>query len=163
MGSGHFKAYRMEESPLFSTPRLELLEQWDTAVSRRISDQMTDKSGQFGKGSLSFSAVNDMANGERHNLELELRRRALKQMTTRMSELLEIEAVDSCYIAAARKINQTVLDILAAPIRKRIEKNLAVNLTRLNSSEIVRHLSAAPSGASRNSARRLRLRKSPPN
>ena len=133
MDSGHFKAYRMEENPRFSTPRLELLEEWDTAVTQRISDQ----AGQFAKGSLSFSAINDMADGERHNLELELRRRALKEMAARLSELLEREPVDGCYLAAGKEINHAVLDALAVPVREKIQKNVAVNLTRLNPSDII--------------------------
>jgi hypothetical protein len=139
MDSGHFKAYRMEESPQFSSPRMQLLEEWDTAAAGRISDQVTDKAGQFSKGSLSFAAVNDMADGERHNLELEQRRRALKQIARRAGELLHLENPDRCYLAAAREMNQALLDSLDAPVRAKIRKNVAANLTRLNLPDIIEH------------------------
>lgn len=137
--SGRFKAYCMEESPRFRTPRLKLLEQWETPVTRRISDQVTDKAGQFAKGSLSFSAVNDMADGERHNLDLERRRRAVKQMATRVGELLQRETLEACYLATSKMINQTVLSTLPDKVRQRIQKNVTANLTRLNPSAIFKH------------------------
>jgi hypothetical protein len=139
LDSGRFKAYRMEESPRFRTPRLKLLEQWGTPVTRRISDHVTDKAGQFAKGSLSFAAVNDMADGERHNLELELRRRALKQMAARLSELLEREPVKKCYLAAEAAINRRVLMTVGSSVQKKIQKNLSLNLTRLKPSGVIRH------------------------
>jgi hypothetical protein len=142
--SGRFKAYRMEESPRYKTPRLKLLEQWDTPVTRRISDQVTDKSGQFAKGSLSFSAINDMADGERHNLDLERRRRALKQMAARVGELLKRERLEICYLASSKMINQTVLSALADQVRVRIQKNVTANLTRLNPATIFQHFCDSP-------------------
>ena len=144
MDFGHFKAYRMEESPRFSSPRLKLLEEWDTTAHERISDQVTDQSGQFAKGSLSFAAISDMADGERHNLELEQRRRALKQMSSRMGELLEQDDFDTCYLAAAKELNQTLLNTLEQRVRVKIQKNVTANLTRLNPSDIVEHFRSAP-------------------
>jgi hypothetical protein len=137
--SGRFKAYRMEESPRFRTPRLKLLEQWHTPVIRRISDQVTDRAGQFAKGSLSFAAINDMADGERHNLDLERRRRAVKQMAMRVGELLQQETLETCYLGTSKMINQTVLRTLADKVRQRIQKNVTANLTRLNPSAIIKH------------------------
>jgi hypothetical protein len=122
---------------------LRLLEEWHTAVTRRISDQVTDKCGQFAKGSLSFAAINDMADGERHNLELELRRRALKQMAARLSELLETGPVEGCYLAAEAAINRRVLMTVGGLVQKKIQKNLRLNLTRLKPSGIVKHFRRA--------------------
>jgi hypothetical protein len=139
MDLGRFKAYRMEESPRFRRPRLKLLEQWSTPVTRRISDQVTDKAGQFAKGSLSFAAVNDMADGERHNLDLERRRRALKQMTARVGELLQQETLEACYLVTSRMINKTVLNTLADRVHQRIQKNVTADLTRLKPFQIIQY------------------------
>jgi hypothetical protein len=136
---GRFKAYRFEESPLYSTPRLELLEDRDTKVNERMSEQVTDQAGQFSKGARSFAAVNDMSNGERHNLALEIRRRAVKELADLISQILKQENVDGCYLAAGSEINQTLLDALPPHVRARIEKNVTANLTRLNAAQIIEH------------------------
>jgi hypothetical protein len=100
---------------------------------------VTDQAGQFAKGSLSFAAVSDMDDGERHNLELEQRRRALKQMAIRVGELLEREHLKACYLAAARELNRALMDALEEPVRAKIQKNVAANLTRLNPAQIIDH------------------------
>ena len=146
MDSGRFKAYRMEQHPQYSTPRLKLLEEWDTSVTERISNQVTDQAGQFSKGALSFAAISDMADGERHNLQLEQRRRSLKQMTARVGELLEKEPVDGCYLAAGAEINQAVLEMLPAPARERIQRNVVANLTRLNPPDIIERFRHSDAG-----------------
>ena len=143
MDSGRFKAYRWEESPQFSNPRLELLEDRDTEVTRRISDQVSDQAGQFPKGSLSFASISDMSNGERHTLDLELRRRALRQSAARISDLLGREEVDGCYLAAGSEINHAVIEALEPRTREKIQKNVMANLTRLDTAEIIRHFQAA--------------------
>ena len=140
MGLGRFKAYWIEESPRFKLPRLELLEEWETVVGQRFSDPFRDKRGQFAKGALSFKAINDMADGERHNVELELRRRALKQMATRVGELLTPDSVEQCYLAADPTISRKVQRRLSDAVRQKIITNLSVNLTRVKRCDIVRHL-----------------------
>lgn len=139
LDSGSFKAYRFEDSEEFSTPRLRLVEQWDTEVHDRLSDRLTDQAGQFKKGAQSFAAINDMSNGERHNLHLEQRRRALKRMASRVKELLASQSMDGFYLAAANDVNQSFLDTLDGFTRGKLEKNITSNLTRLNPPEVVRH------------------------
>jgi hypothetical protein len=143
LDAGRFKAYRMEQSPRFSTPRLELLEEWESNVTRRLSDQVTDQAGQFSKGSIGFAAVSDMADGERHNLALEQHRRALKKMAARIGELLEHEGLEEWSLAAGKEINQTVLDLLPEAARQKIQRNVPANLTRLPTTEVLEHLSGA--------------------
>ena len=74
---GHFKAYRLEESPDFSRPRIKLLEDWETNVSKHLSEEVTDQAGQFRKGSAPAGPT-DRSDGEEHNLDLERRRRAVE-------------------------------------------------------------------------------------
>jgi hypothetical protein len=85
-----------------------------------------------------------MADGERHNLELEQRRRALKQMAGRLGELLERENLDGCYLAAPKELNQTLLERIEEPVRAKIQKNVVANLTRLNDGDIIKQFHAAP-------------------
>jgi len=37
---GRFKAYRFEQDPKFSHPRLELLEDWETGVTHHLSEEV---------------------------------------------------------------------------------------------------------------------------
>ena len=142
MDLGRFKAYRLEESPNFSNPRLVLLEDRNTSVTERLSDQVTDQAGQFPKGSLSFAAISDMSNGERNTLEWEGRRRAVKILAKRIGELLAQENLEECYLAAGSEINQTVMDALDPRTRAKVKRNVSANLTGLNPSDMIDHFCA---------------------
>lgn len=142
MDAGRFKAYRWEDSDQFSQPRLVLLEDWETEVNDRMSEALTDQAGAFQKGGRSFSAANDMSNGERHNIDLERRRRALRRMADRVAELLEDPGLQGCYLAAPREINNSVMNSIARGVRQKVEKNVAADLTRLGAPELIRQFSA---------------------
>ena len=135
---GHLKAYRLEESERFSKPRLQLLEQWQTNVPNHLSQEVTDQAGQYRKGSVA-GGPSDLSDGEEHNLDLERRRRALKSLAGHISELLGREDVESCYFAAGSEINQAIINALDPRVRSRIEKNLPLNLTKLNPAEVIAH------------------------
>lgn len=142
MDLGTFKAFRLDDSPSFSKPRLVSLAQQRSQVEDRISDLVTDQAGQFPKGSRSFAAVSDMSNGERHNLDLEYRRRALKAFARFAAQVHHDHPMDSCYLAAPAEIHPQVLEALPADIQGSIDRNLRRNLTNLNDSEIVDHFCA---------------------
>lgn len=75
---GTFKAFEVIERLQASSPSLEHLDSFETVYADdRISRRLADQAGQFGKGSMSFAAINDRANGERHNIHLEDERRSV--------------------------------------------------------------------------------------
>src|SRR5688500_3768531 len=87
---GTFKAFKLEKDAVSTSPRLEVVDAWESIYGDdRISRRLSDQAGQFGKGSKSFAAHNDMANGERHNIELENRRRSVKEISHKLSDLLD--------------------------------------------------------------------------
>src|SRR2546423_9264616 len=133
---GHFKAYRLEQENTFSTPRLQLLEEWETDVPRHVSQQLSDQAGQFRKGTTPGGPSN-LSDGEEHNFDLERRRRALKTVTTHLRDLLnrEDDGVDGCYFAAGSEINGAIMEGLDPQSRARIQKNVCANLTRLGPEE----------------------------
>ena len=100
---GHWKAYRLEESEQFSRPRIQLLEEWTTNVIQHLSEVVTDQAGQFRKGSFP-AGPSDRSDGEEHNLGLERRKRALKTLAARISELVRRENVESWYFTAGKEI-----------------------------------------------------------
>lgn len=137
---GTFKAFKLEEDGFSSSPRLEVVDAWETVYGDdRISRRLSDQAGQFGKGGKSFAAINDMANGERHNIELENRRRSVKEITQKLSGLLQNGQYDGCYFAAAEEINKTIVENLSPQAQHKIEKNVRCNLVNADRQEIFRH------------------------
>lgn len=139
---GRLKAYRLEENPRFSHPRMVLIEDLETEVNHHLSENLSDQAGQFRKGSKRNSeGLSALSDGEQHNIDLERRRRAVKALARRISELVEREGVGSCYLAADTRINQLLLDEMQAPTRKKIAKNVPANLSKLSPDEVLQHFS----------------------
>lgn len=137
---GTFKAYRLEEDRVSSSPRLQPVDGYETPLGDdRIGRRLSDQAGQFQKGSLSFAAVNDSANGERHNIWLENEKRSVKQIAERMDELLSNGEFDACYFAASNEINGQIVDNLSPQARGKIEKNLHCNLVNAPKEELLQH------------------------
>jgi hypothetical protein len=137
---GTFKAYRLEDDRSNSTPRLQQVDAYETELGDdRIGRRQTDQAGQFQKGSLSFAAVNDGANGERHNIRLEDERRSVKQIAERMNNLLANGDFEACYFAAGNEINREIVSHLSPQAKAKIQKNLICNLVNAPKEELLQH------------------------
>jgi len=135
---GHFKAYRIEEDERFSKPRARLVETWSTPVTHRFAEDLTDQAGQFRKRT-SPGGPNDRSDGEAHNLQLERRRRALKSLARRISQVLSREPERDLYLAAGKEINHAILEALDGRTRAKLQKNVELNLTNLDLDEVLAH------------------------
>jgi hypothetical protein len=80
-----------------------------------------------------------MSDGERHNIELESRKRMVRQLAQRVNALARPEEVECCLLAASREINHQLLAELEPGVRAKIEKIVAADLTKLERTEILRH------------------------
>jgi hypothetical protein len=80
-----------------------------------------------------------MSNGERHNIQLESRKRLVRQLAQRLNALVRSKEVERCLLAASREINHQLLEELEPQVRAKIEKNVPVDLTKLERAEILRH------------------------
>lgn len=137
---GKFKAYRLEDDRVSSNPRLQPVDSYETALGDdRIGSYLSDQAGQFQKGALSFAAINDGANGERHNIWLENERRSVKQIAEKMNQLLSNGDFDTCYFAASREINREIVNHLSPQAKAKIEKNLTCNLVNAPQEELLNH------------------------
>lgn len=137
---GRLKAYRLQEGREFSHPRLELLEDTETNVTHHLSEEVSDQAGQFRRGvPAAVEGASATSGGENHNLDLERRRRALKVVARRVCELLNREQPEAFYFAADSQINRAILDLLDGTARSKLQKNIAANLTKLDSGQIIRH------------------------
>ncbi len=137
---GCLKAYRLENSHPTRTPRLELVEEFTSADAHdKLVDQVTDLSGRFPRSGDATVAKGVMSDGERHNIELERRKRLVRQLAQRFNALARRPEVERCLLAASREINHQLLEELEPQVRAKIEKNVPADLTKLDRSEILRH------------------------
>ena len=134
---GSFKAYKLETNSQYSTPRLELVEEFNLVDAHgKIIDHLTDLAGRYHAPVLGKWAT---PWGERHNIELERKRRLVKQVVHALADLLHRNGADSCYLAAGKEINHQIMAELPRDARAKIEKIVACDLTKANKTEILRH------------------------
>ena len=138
---GCLKAFKMEINGLpNSTPRLELLEQFDNDEAHgKLVDRVTDLSGRFPRSTGGPNLTGAMSDGERHNIELELRKRLVRQLAQRLNALARKKEIERCLLAASREIHHQLLAELEPTVRAKIEKNITADLTKLERAEILRH------------------------
>ena len=137
---GGFKAYRLENHQPRQTPRLELVEEFEnTDAHGRLVEKVTDMSGRFPRSTGMSNAKGAMSDGERHNIELESRKRMVRQLAQRLNALARGKEIERCLLAASREINHQLLDELEPQVRAKIQKNVPADLTKLDQAEILRH------------------------
>lgn len=137
---GSLKAYEIDHSPVNGQPRLELRETFENPeVHHRLSEVLTDQAGRFARGSRGTAANYELASGERHNIELEQRRRWIRQLADRLTHLLRRNEVEVCWFAAGKEINHQILEHLPAELRAKIQKNVPANLTKVEKADVLRH------------------------
>lgn len=137
---GGFKAYKLENNNRVTrTPRLELLDQFNNPEAHgRIIDKVSDLSGRFPRAT-GARAAGAMSDGERHNIELEARKRFIRQLAQRLNLLARRQDVDRCYLAASREINHPLIEELEPRVRAKIAKNVPADLTKLGRTQILSH------------------------
>jgi hypothetical protein len=136
---GCFKAFHLDDNHLNRSPRLELLEEFESPEAHgKLVEKVTDLSGRFGRGSGPVNGPGAMSDGERHNLELEMRKRLVRQLAQRFNHLARPKEVERCLLAASKEINRQLLDELEPQVRAKIEKNIPADLTKLEPGEILR-------------------------
>jgi hypothetical protein len=136
---GRLKAYKLQEGRQFSHPRLELVEDSETGVTRHLSEELTDQAGRFRRSTAHSEAQSALSDGEQHNIDLERRRRAVKTLAQRISEIMDREKTEEFYLAADKRINQQLLDEMPTANRTKLQKNVPMNLSKLSTEELVKH------------------------
>jgi hypothetical protein len=131
---GGFKAYKIQNNEhLNRTPRLELLEHFDNPDAKeRLVEKVTDQAGRFSRG-----AQGAMSSGEAHNLQLEIRKRFVRQLAQRLNTIGRNEEFEALFLAASKEINHQLLDELEPRVRAKIEKNLPADFSKLQPAELL--------------------------
>jgi hypothetical protein len=137
---GCLKAYRLENHQPKQTPRLELVEEFNNAEAHgKLVEKVTDLSGRFPRSTGASNGSGAMSDGERHNIELESRKRMVRLLAQRLNALARNKEVERCLLAASREINHQLIEELEPQVRAKIEKNVSADLTKLDRAEILRH------------------------
>ena len=135
---GGFKAFRLDNGELHSTPRLELMEQFNNAeAQRRLVEKVSDLSGRFPRTTGAARSGGAMSDGERHNIALEQRKRSVRQIARQLDSLMLDTSVERCFLAASREMNKNLLDELTPAARQKIQKNVSADLMKVNKSELL--------------------------
>lgn len=142
---GGFKAYRLDNGEFQRSPRLELLEEFSNAAAHgRLVDRVTDLGGRFPRSTGASNTTGAMSDGERHNIQLEQRKRLVRQLAHRLSSLLRNTEIERCFLAASREIHHQLLDELDGRVRAKIERNLPADLTKVDKSDLLAYFQAIP-------------------
>ena len=137
---GCLKAFRLENHQPNQAPRLEPVEEFNNADAHgKLVDKVTDLSGRFPRTSSAAHSAGAMSDGERHNIDLESRKRLVRQLAQQFNTLARGKDVERCLLAASREINHQLLDELEPQVRAKIEKNIHVDLTKMERAEIMQH------------------------
>jgi hypothetical protein len=133
---GHLKAYRLLYSAPGLKPKLELIKTFSTLqASGRLTDKLTDSPETYRGDAGRNQSVR--SSGERHNIELELQKRAVKELAHQISDIIRNEPDIECLFAASKDTNSQILDHLPPNVRQRIVANWPDDLTNLPNGELV--------------------------
>lgn len=135
---GCLRSYERHTAEPGQSARLELLEEFvpDNAHAR-ISDLVTDQQGRFPRGAGPMNISGDMSAGERNDLELEEKKRVMKQIVGRLEANLSDSSVGQCYFAAGSEINRQLVDALTPAAAEKITKNLSANIVKADKQELL--------------------------
>jgi hypothetical protein len=135
---GHLKAYRLLYNAPGLKPKLELIGTFSTLeASGRMRDKVSDSPETY-RADAAPGDRGVRSSGERHNLGLELARRAVKEIGQQISELIgnQTEA-EECIFAANREIHGQILDHIQPQARNKIIVNWPEDLTNVPNGDLV--------------------------
>lgn len=119
-------------------PRLQFVEEFQNATAHdHLVDRVSDLSGRFPRGT-GMKAGGAMSDGERHNIELEGRKRMVRQLAHRLNALARSEEIERCFLAASKEINHQLVEELDPAVRAKIAKNIPADFTKLEQVDILR-------------------------
>jgi len=135
---GHFKAYRITKDPMEESPRVTLIEGYDSIEGHgKLGDKLSDSAGRFRKMGIKDEAAKGA--GERHNIELETEKKIIRMIARDIDDLIVSEKCEKWHLAATEKINGHIVEKLTPEVKIKLDKNIAADLTKIDKSEILGH------------------------
>lgn len=130
---GLLKAYKLYKNETDTNHRIEVVQEIQlTEAHRKLTELLSDQAGRFATAGTAGASA-----GERHNIELEHRKRLIKQLAEHLTSLLRSQDVDMCYFAASKEINHKILELVPQELRNKIAKNIPADLTKLGKAELL--------------------------
>jgi len=137
---GNFKAYKLEKTDM-DTPRLVLIEEFLPVNGHgKLLDKVSDQAGRYQSGTHGKWAT---PWGEPHNIELEQRKRLIRQLSGELQNVLSDQRVDGCYFAASKDLHNQILDTLPQQARAKVIKDIPADLTKVDKSELLQRFGVA--------------------
>lgn len=131
---GLLRAYRLERTPR-GTPHLDFVDEFILEEAHeRFAELVTDRAGRRASPSQKSRAA---PVGDAHNLELETRRRLIKQIAGHIEQLMNRDSEAECWLAAEKEIIHQIFEELPQNFRSRIVKNIARDLVKVSQKELV--------------------------
>ncbi len=127
------KAYRLEKTRL-NTPHLTLIEERQPKDAHaKLVQRVSDQAGRYRVPASNMT----MSYGERDKIDLEARKRMVKELADSMEKLLQDREIEQCYLAASKEINHPLLEALDTKARGKIVRNLSADLTKTDKAELL--------------------------
>jgi hypothetical protein len=137
---GLLKAYRLE-TPETGSPRLALVSETPyLSAHQHLTDRITDSAGRRNKPG-ARGGGGPLADS--HNLELEVRRRMVKEIAAGVKTLLREAGADGCWLAANKEMLRPLIEALPKTTQARIERTLARDLTKTRPQQLLRYFREA--------------------
>lgn len=95
---------------------------------KKVQDIVSDSAGRLGHSI-----------GENHNLETERKRRSLKDVANDINLIVKNEKPKQLLLAFPKELNAQLMDTLAPETKKVLAKNVASDLIKTPTSEILSH------------------------
>jgi hypothetical protein len=135
---GCLKAFKVFHNSWETNPRIDLLQEIQTAAHGKLSDWLTDKPGRFpGSGPIGDKA---RAHGENHHLESEFHRRMIQQLAKHAENILRQHPECDCWhLATPREISRELMDRLSPQAIDGLRICLPENLVKASEAEILDH------------------------
>jgi len=133
---GHVKVYEMIRDPI-EGQRIELKKSYDIVDAHgRMGERLSDEAGRF---AMRGGKKGIKGYGEPHNIELESRKKLIKQISSDINEFIKDAKPSGWYLAASKGINNQILNNLEPSVKGLLKKNIVADLTKRHKSEILEY------------------------
>lgn len=134
---GTMNIYEVVRDPLkIASDRLEKIKSRVADEPRmKASEKFTAAAGRFYQGGGTDGTIAGF--GEPHNVVKETEKRLIKRIAEDINVLIGEKGCDKWYLAAERRINNQILELLAPDVKTKLRKSVAANLTKTDKSKIM--------------------------
>lgn len=101
-------------------------------IHQRLREKVSDQQGNF-KG------VGASGSGEDHNIGIEEERRRIKEIAHQINQTVQNYVGEPLYFAAPKAINNQIVELLDASVKKQMTMNLHADLTKIPDDQLLEH------------------------